>query len=282
MNTKQNRSPIRLGLLTWMEENRLSCCVKRVSLPLLILMCFSACIFLPMPERKPGEEETLFQEIIDLSHDRVYEEAIKSCREFLERFPASKMYDVALLKLGEAFEGLLQTGYYQLVEEGMPAEAAHKQFMDKYGHYQCWIDTPCGLQYNLSHYREMMERFPDSLYADEGEYHLITWSCDYKGLPEGPLDEIGGMEKVLQKYPTTSLKPELYYKIAYRFHVLYEISSFSPRPELRNPDRAGDYKEKALYFYRMALRQPVQSKFSRKAWEDLGRLEDGKRIYITE
>ena len=255
---------------------------NRILLSLILLVCFSACIFLPIPERKPGEEEALFQKIIELSDDKIYEDAIKACQDFIESFPQSKMYDVVLLKLGEAFEGLLKTGYYQLVEEGMGAEAANKQFMEKYGHYQCWIDTPCGLQYNLSHYREMMEQFPDSRYADEGEYHLIAWSCDYKGLPDGPLEEIGGMEKVLQKYPTTSLKPELYYKIAYRFHILYEISSFSPEKNLRNPDKAKDYKDKALYFYQMSLRQPVQSKFAKKAWEDLGKLEDGKRIYITE
>lgn len=265
-----------------MKKVRASRCWNRTLFLLVIYGCLSSCIFLPAPERKPGAEEALFQEIMDLSHDRIYEEAIKSCRDFLEAFPNSKVTDVVLLKLGEAFEGLLQTGYYKPVEEGMPAEAVHKQFMDTYGHHQCWIDTPCGLQYNLSHYREMMERFPDSMYADEGEYHLITWSCDYKGLPEGPLDEIGAMEKILQKYPTTSLKPELYYKIAYRFHVLYEIASFSSRQELRNADRGREYKEKALYFYQMALRQPVQSKFSRRAWEDLGRLEDGKRVYITE
>jgi len=265
-----------------MKKNHTSRCLGRNLLPLILLVCFSACIFLPIPERKPGEEEALFQKIIELSDDKIYEEAIKSCQDFIESFPESKMYDVVLLKLGEAFEGLLKTGYYQLVEEGMAAETANKQFMGKYGHYQCWTDTPCGLQYNLSHYREMMERFPDSRYADEGEYHLIAWSCDYKGLPEGPLEEIGGMEKVLQKYPTTSLKPELYYKIAYRFHILYEISFFSPQKNLRNPDTGKDYKDKALYFYQMSLRQPVQSKFSKKAWEDLGKLEDGKRIYITE
>jgi hypothetical protein len=255
---------------------------NRILFPLLLLMCFSACIFLPMPEPKPGEEEALFQKIIELSDDRIYEEAIKACKEFLENFPESKIYDVVLLKLGEAFEGLLQTRYYQPVEEGMPAEAANKQFTEKYGHYQCWTDTPCGLQYNLSHYREMMDRFPDSAYADEGEYHLIAWSCDYKGLPEGPLEEIRSMEKILQKYPTTSLKPELYYKIAYRFHILYEIFSFSPQKNLRNAEKSKDYKDKALYFYQMSLRQPMQSKFSKKAWEDLGKLEDGKRIYITE
>ena len=249
---------------------------------LLLLSCLSSCIFLPSLERKPGEEEVLFQRIIELSEDRVYEEAITACREFMEKFPESKTYDVVLLKLGEAFEGLLKPGYYQLVEEGMPADAAKKQFMKKYGHYECWIDTPCGVQYNLSHYREMMERFPESMYADEGEYHLIAWSCDYKGLPEGPLEEIAQMEKVLQKYPTSSLKPELYYKIGYRFHVLHEIFSFSPQKNLRDPEKGREYKDKALYFYRMSLKQPAQSKFSKKAWEDLGRLEDGKRIYITD
>lgn len=251
-------------------------------LSLLLLGYCSACIFLPSIEPKPGEEETLLQKILELSDDRVYEEAIKACREFMEKFPDSKTLDVVLLRLGEAFEGLLQLGYYQLVEDGMPADTAQKQFMKQYGHYGCWIDTPCGLGYDRSHYRQMMERFPDSLYADEGEYHLVAWSCDYKGMPEGPLEEITQMEKILKKYPTTSLKPELYYKIGYRFHVLYEIASFSPQANLRNPDKAREYKDRAFYFYRMSLKQPLQSKYSKKAWEDLGRLEEGKRIYITE
>ncbi len=249
---------------------------------LLLLWCGSACIFLPSLEMKPGEEETLLLKIAEFSDGRVYEETIIACRCFLEKFPKSKATDIVLLKLGEAFEGLLKPGYYQPLDEGMPADEARKQFMKKYGHYECWVDTPCGLQYNLTHYRQMMERFPESMYADEGEYHLIAWSCDYRGLPEAPLEEIAHMEKILQKYPTTSLKSEIYYKIGYRFHVLYEIAAFARQQNLQDPEKAGEYKDKALYFYRMSLKQPLQSKFAKKAWEDLGRLEDGKRIYIAE
>lgn len=254
--------------------------LNKILLSLLLLGCSSACIFLPSLERKPGEEETLFLKIMEFSEGRVYEDAVTACQDFMERFPESKSNDVVLLKLGEALEGLLKRDYTRPVEEGMRAEEAQKQFLKKYDQYQCWIETPCGLQYNLSHYRQMMDRFPESMYADEGEYHLITWSCDYKGLPEGPLAEIAQIEKVLQKYPTSSLKPEMYYKIGYRFHVLYEISAFSPQSNLLNREKSREYKDKALYFYQMSLKQPAQSKFAKKAWEDLGRLEDGKRVYI--
>jgi hypothetical protein len=64
--------------------------------------------------------------------------------------------------------------------------------------------------------------------------------------------------------------------------VLYEIAAFARQQNLQDPEKAGEYKDQALYFYRMSLKQPLQSKFAKKAWEDLGRLEDGKRIYIAE
>ena len=168
------------------------------------------------------------------------------------------------------------------MEDGKPEEEAKKVFMEKYGHYQCWVETSCGLSYDLGRYKEMMEKFPDSRWADEAEYHLIPWICEYGGLPEGPLKEIGYVEEVLQKYPTSSLKGEFYYKIAYRFQILYEIHAFSPQEGLRDEAKASDYKKKALYFYKMALKHPVHSQFSKKAWEDLDALEQGKRIYILE
>ena len=128
----------------------------------------------------------------------------------------------------------------------------------------------------------MMERFPDSPWADEAEYHLIPWVCDYRGLPDGPLEEIGYLKKVLQKYPTSSLKGELYYKIAYRFHILYEIYAFSPDKDLQDEEKARDYKEKAFYAYRMSLKHPLQTRYSKKAWNNLNALEEGKRIYIRQ
>ena len=229
-----------------------------------------------------GDEETLLREIKELSDDKLYQEAIEKCQEFMSTFPESKFYDIALLKLGEAFEGLVEKDYHQLVEDGLPEEVVRKEFLKKHGHYQCWIERPDGVHYNLKHFKEMMEEFPNSRYADEAAYHLIPWVGDYKGLPEGPLKEIGYLEKVLRDYPTTSLKSELYYQIAYRFHVLYEIYAFSSQVDLRNIGEVKDYKEKAFYFYGLALKYPVQSKFSKSAWEGLKKLEEGERIYLTQ
>jgi len=235
-----------------------------------------------MPAHKMGDEEAQLIEIKELSDERLYEEAIKKCQEFLRNFPKSKFYDVVLLRLGEAFEGLVEKRYHQLIRDGLSEEVARKTFLEKYGYYQCWVEKPCGIHYNLKHYKEMIEKFPDSNYADEATYHLIPWVCDYKGLPEGPLKEVGYLEKVLQEYPTTSLRPKIYYQIAYRLHILYEIYDFSPQADLRNAVEAKKYREKALYFYKLVLKQPLQSKFSRSAWEDLKKLDEGKRIYITQ
>lgn len=229
-----------------------------------------------------GDEEAQLLEIKKLSDDELYEEAIKNCKEFMRNFPKSTFYDVALLKLGEAFEGLVEKKYHQVMRDGLPEEIVRKDFLEKYGHYQCWIEKPYGIQYNLKHYKEMMDKFPDSRYADEATYHLIPWVYEYKGVPEGPLKEVGYLEKVLQVYPTTSLRPEIYYQIAYRFHILYEIYAFSPQADLRNVVEAKKYREKTLYFYKLVLKQPIQSKFSRSAWEGLKKLEEGRRIYITQ
>ena len=256
--------------------------MRYVTIFLFLLLSFNACILLPMPEKKLGEEETQLKEILTLSDEKVYKEVIEKCQEFLELFPESKYSDVVLLKLGEAYEGLLATKYYKAVESGEPEDQAKKLFMEKYGHYQCWEETPCGLKYNLAQYKEMMDKFPDSRWADEADYHLIPWVCDYKGLPEGPLEEIGYLEEILQKYPTSSLKGEIYYKIAHRFQILYEIHSFSPQEGLRDEAKASDYKKQALYFYKMALKHPVHSHYSKKAWDGLHALEEGKKIYIAE
>ena len=249
---------------------------------LSLFVSLNSCILLPMPEKKLGEEEAQLKELLTLSDEKAFQEVIEKSPGFMESFPESKYYDVVLLNLGMAYEGLLATKYYEVVEGGEPEDEVKKVFMEKYGHYQCWVETSCGLSYDLARYKEMMEKFPDSRWADEGEYHLIPWVCDYKGLPEGPLEEIGYLEDVLQKYPTSSLKGEFYYKIAYRFQILYEIYAFSPNRGLRNEAKASDYKKQALYFYKMALKHPVQSQYSKKAWEDLDALEKGKRIYVLE
>jgi len=229
--------------------------------------------------RKLKEEEAQLIEIKELSDDRLYEEVIEKYLQFKEKFPESPYCDVVLLKLGEAFEGLVEKDYRQLVEDGQPEEAVRKKFLDRYGHYQCWLEKPGGIRYNLIHYKEMMEKFPDSNYADEAAYHLIPLASDYKGLPDGPLKEIKSLEGVLQEYPTSSLRPQIYYQIAYRLHILYEIYAFSSRIDLKDEVEAEEYRKKAFYFYRLVLKQPEQSKFSRFAWEGLKKLEEGKRIY---
>ena len=254
----------------------------RFSLPLLLVIFLSSCLLLPTPEFKPGDEEAQLLEIKKFFDDRIYEEAVHGCQEFLVAFPESPFCEVVLVRLGESLEGLLEINYTQMVKDGVKEEEVRKKFFEKYGHYQCWIEGPWGVRYNLEHYRKMMERFPDGNYADEAAYHLIPWVYDYEGLPEGPLKEIADLEKVLHDYPTTSFRPKIYYQIAYRLHLLYEIYSFSPQAELRNAEEATEYQKKARYFYKLVLKQPEQSKFSRKAWKDLKKLEEGKRVYITQ
>ena len=254
----------------------------RISFFLLLILFLSSCIFIPTLEFKPSGEEAHLLEISKLFHDRVYEETIHSCQEFLKIYPESPFCDAVLVRLGESFEGLVEMNYHQLVKDGLSEGEVRKKFLEKYGHYQCWIESPGGIRYNLTHYKEMMEKFPDSNYADEAAYHLIPWIYEYEGLPEGPLKEIADLEKVLHDYPATSFRPKIYYQIAYRLHLLYEIYAFSPHPELRDPEEAKKYREKALYFYKLVLKQPEQSKFSRSAWDGVKKLEEGKRIYITQ
>jgi len=254
----------------------------RISCSLLLIFFLSSCILLPTPEFKPGDEEAKLLEIKKLFDDKIYEEAVHSCQEFLDVFPKSPFCDVVLVRLGESLEGLLETNYHQLIKDGVPEQEARKKFFANNGHYQCWVEGPRGVHYNLTHYKEMMEKFPDSNYADEAAYNLIPWVYEYDGAPEGPLKEIKSLEKVLKDYPTTSLRPKIYYQIAYRLHLLFEIYAFSPQAELRNAEEASKYQEKARYFYKLVLKQPEQPKFSREAWKDLKKLDEGKRIYITQ
>lgn len=249
---------------------------------LLLILFINACIFLPTPERKLSDEAILLKKIIELSEDKLHEQAVEKCQAFMEAFPESEYYDIALLKLGEAFKGLVEDHYLQPIKDGQSEGEVRENFMREYGHFECWHEGPCGIRYDLGCFKEMMERFPESNFADEATYHLIPWVCEYHGSPEGPLEEIGYLEKVLETYPTSSLRPKIYYQIARRFHILYEIYAFSPRTELRDTAKGETYREKSIYFYRLVLKQPMQSRFSRNAWEDLGKLEKGERIYIMQ
>ena len=67
--------------------------------------------------------------------------------------------------------------------------------------------------------------------------------------------------------------------MAHRCHILYEIFSFSPQPGVLDRQKAAQFRTKALYLYKMALKSPDQTKYSQKAWAGLKALEDGRRIY---
>ena len=110
---------------------------------LSLFVSLNSCILLPMPERKIGEEEAQLREILKFTDEKAYKEVIEKSPGFMDSFPESKYYDVVLLNLGQAYEGLLATKYYKAVADGEPEGEAKKVFMEKYGHYQCWVETSC-------------------------------------------------------------------------------------------------------------------------------------------
>jgi len=111
---------------------------------------------------------------------------------------------------------------------------------------------------------------------------MIVWEKDYKGNPEGVLREITELEKVLSQYPDTSLKAEILYKTARRCRTLYEIYAFSPKPGMRNAEKAGQYRTKAKFAYQLCLDASDKSDYGQKAWSELESLDQGTRIYIMQ
>ena len=155
-------------------------------------------------------------------------------------------------------------------------------FLEKYGFFECWEEFPDGLYYDLSDYRLLLEKFPDSPIADEAAYRIIKQDKDYHGDPAGYLKEIKELESILEKYTSTTLRPEILYKMAYRCHILYEIYLFSPDSKINDKEKAVQYRDKAVYIYKLTLKSPDHSKFSTKAWRSLELLERGTRIYRFE
>ncbi|MCK5187525.1 MAG: hypothetical protein KAR43_10390, partial [Deltaproteobacteria bacterium] len=109
--------------------------MHRITFFLLLILFVNSCIFIPMPERKLSDEKLQLIEIIELSKDKLYEKAIEKCQEFMKDFTESEYYDIALLRLGEAFEGLIEQDYLQLIKGGKSKEEARESFLGKYGHY---------------------------------------------------------------------------------------------------------------------------------------------------
>ncbi len=246
--------------------------------PVFFLLLWCGCALLDMQASK-REDKNPLAEAQKAFDDKAYVDAINLFQDYIQKHPKSKDYTIALQRLGESFEGLLDLEYKRRMDNGAAEPLARKEFLAKYGHYNCWQDGPRGLHYNKTHFKTILEKYPDSPIADEAAYRMIVWEQDYKGRPEGLARELQALEEIFKKYPTTSLRPEILYEMAHRCHILYEMYSFSPVPDVRNQQKAQEYKEKALFLYQLSLSSPEHSKYSEKTWKDMDLLQKGVRIY---
>ena len=233
-------------------------------------------------EPQKSDKEILFTEGEKAMEAKDYEQAIHHFQTFADQFPKSTPYTWALQRLGESYEGLLTFYYKKKIEAGKPEPEARKAFLEKYGRYSCWIETPGELQYNRMQYKLILEKHPKSDIADEAAYRMIIWEKDYKGSPEGVLRELAELEKVLSQYPDTSLKPEILYKTARRCRTLYEMYAFSKKAGVRNAEKAEPFRAKTKFVYQLCLDSADRSDYGQKAWEELQAFEQGRRIYIME
>ena len=135
------------------------------------------------------------------------------------------------------------------------------------------------LNYDGRHYRRILDDYPDSNIADEAAYRLVLLRADTHDSPEDIKQELQDFEEVLERYPTTSFRYEIFYIMGNRCHQLYELYAYSSRPDAANRAEAQRYKEKAVYLYSLALKSPQHGLFSEKAWQNLQDLEDGRRIF---
>jgi hypothetical protein len=233
-------------------------------------------------ERKKPEDVALFAEAQKAFDVRDYAGAIELLELFLKRFPRSELYTWALQRLGESLEGALEVEYAEPVRKGTRERDARRDFLERHARHGCWREDAPALQYDGSHYRTILEQHPDSPIADEAAYRLITWEEDYRGRPEPVARELASLEQVLERYPETSLRYEILYKMAYRCHVLHELYAFSLRSGVRDRERAEQYRTKALYLYRLALGSPRHTVYTARAWEGMRALEEGRRIYLSQ
>jgi outer membrane protein assembly factor BamD (BamD/ComL family) len=132
------------------------------------------------------------------------------------------------------------------------------------------------VNYDGSHYRRLLADYPDSNIADEAAYRLVLLHTDPDGRPENIRQELGYFEEVLERYPTSSFRHEIFYEMAYRCHRLYERYTYSGQSDLQ---QARLYREKAVYLYSLALKSPQHGLFAEKAWKNLQDLEDGRRLF---
>ncbi|MCX8043270.1 MAG: hypothetical protein N3B18_04000 [Desulfobacterota bacterium] len=240
------------------------------------------CISAPQYDRANQGDIMFFNEAQKALDARDYEDAIEKFSLFLDRFPKSPKYSWALQRLGESFEGLLDVAWRRRIERGEARERVTQDFLNRYGRYGVWTEHNGTLHYDKRHYRMVIEKFPDSPIADEAQYRLITLSDETLPNPAAIEEDIRSLEAVIEHYPTTSLRPEIFYTIARRCRLLYEIYAFSPPPQPRDSDKAQHYRTKAVYAYKLCLQSPEHSLFAQKAWEELRDIEEGRRAFVLQ
>lgn len=216
------------------------------------------------------------QQALD-AHD--YPDAAGLLQLFLREFPDSKRYTWGLQRMGETMEGLLSSRYLRPIENGQDASSVRAAFLAAHGSYGCWKTDAALLRYDGSHYRRLLEKFPDSDIADEAAYRLVVLDSEPQGSPGKVEQEIAALELVLERYPTTTLRHEILFEMACRCHRLYELYAYSGQPVAVRRERAKHYREKAVYLYTLTLKSPQHSLLSEKAWSNLQDIEDGRRIF---
>jgi hypothetical protein len=230
-------------------------------------------------QRSRPDDQLLFSQALEAFNARNYTEAVDKFLLYTDNFPESKGYTIALQRMGEAFEGILATEYTQKLVNGGDEKSVRQKFLSVYGRFKCWDETQSCLRYNMQNYKTILEKFPESPIADEAAYKLIVWHRDYNGRPDAVLDEIRSLKKILEEYPSTSLRHEILYRIARRFNILYEIYAFSPDAAINSSEKAVQYHDKAVYTYRLVLDAAGHSEYSHKAWKALEKLEKGEKLY---
>ena len=246
---------------------------------LVMVPFLSGCLFFGFGNPKDPEQE-LFDEIMTAYNNRAYEGSIKACEQFLAKYQRSKVKESVMMRMGESFEGLLNRDYHELISKGMEEKKARASFLAKHGSYNCWEVNEQGLRYNKEMFRKLLKENPQSPYADEAMYNLISWEPDYKEDPERVQKEIKGLNGVLTQYPTTSLRPKIYFQMGYRFQILYEIYSFAKDQSKRDETKAQESFQHAEELYNLCLTFPEQTEYSQKALRYLDLLRNHSRIYI--
>lgn len=243
----------------------------------MVVLC-SGCTMFGLSKPKKNPEKELYQELMTAFEHHAYESSISACQSFLAAYPDSPASDAVLMRLGESYEGLLRLYYLQRLDEGVTEAKARADFLGTYGHYNCWDVGAEELRYDKKVFRQLLEEKPESNYADEAFYNLITYTRDYRGRPEPIEKEVAALQEVLTKYPATSLQPQILFQIGYRSQLLYELYSFSKEHTRRDQEKAQQNYRRAEYSYKLCLGLPYESEYSKKALRYLDKLQAGERI----